>query len=151
MNLNRILATGLLIVACSLMAFKIDKDPLHKRKFTGFAQAIDVRDGTPRGKQFVDEIDFKNGRLYSLACWDKMEFQEITYEIKKDSTYKDGEEDKRYFEVLATTTNEKKEHLKIEITINGYNYQATYTLSKKDIPKKKFTCTATEKLKNPKK
>jgi hypothetical protein len=147
MNLNRILSAGLVIVACSLMAFKLDKDPLHKRKFKGFAQTIDVRDGTPRGKEFEDEVDFKNGKFYSLACWDKMEFAEITYEIKKDSTYKDGEEDKRYFEVLATTTNEKKEHLKVEIVIDGYEYKATYTLSKKDVVKKKFTSKATEKMK----
>ena len=151
MNLSRIFGAGLLIVTFSLVAFKNDKDPLHKRKFKGFANAVDLATGNPKGKPFEDEIDFKNGKVYSLTCWDKMEFQDITYEVKKDSAYTEEGEEKRYFEILATTVNEKKEHLAMEITIDGYDYKATYTLSKKDVVKKKFTSTATEKVKNPKK
>lgn len=150
MNLSKVIGAGLLVVTFSLVSFKIDKDPLHKRKFKGMAQTIDIRDNTPRGKPFEDEIEFKNGKVYSLACWDKMEFQDITYEIKKDSTYKEGEEEKRYFEILATSTNEKKDHIAMDITIDGYDYKAVYTLSKKDVVKKKFTSTATEKVKNKK-
>jgi hypothetical protein len=151
MNLNKIIGVSLLIVSLALVSYKNDKDPLHKRKFKGMAQTLDPKDGAPKGKPFEDEIEFKNGKVYSLACWDKMELQDITYEIKKDSTYKDGEDDKRYFEIIATTTNEKKEHIAMDITIDGYDYQATYSMSKKDVVKKKFSSTATEKVKNPKK
>lgn len=147
MNLNRILGFALLICACTLVSFKVDKDPLHKRKFKGMAQAINPADNVPKGKPFEDEIDFKNGQVYSLTCWDKMEFTEVKYEITTDSTYKDGEEDKRYFEILATSENAKKEKLTMNMTIDGYEYSAIYTLTKKDVVKKKFTSTATEKVK----
>jgi hypothetical protein len=150
MNLNRILCGGLLMAAFILVSFKNDKDPLHKRKFKGMAQAINPADNIPKGKPFEDEIDFKNGQVYSLACWDKAEFTEIKYEILKDSTYTEGEEEKRYFDILATSVNEKKDKLTMNITIDGYELKAIYTLSKKDVVKKKFTSTATEKVKSKK-
>ena len=147
MNLNRILSCGLMICTFALFSFKIDKDPMHKRKFKGMAQAINPADNVPKGKPFEDEIDFKNGQVYSLACWDKMEFADVKYEIVKDSTYKDGEEEKRYFDIIATSTNDKKDKLTMNITVDGYDYKAVYTLTKKDVAKKKFTSTATEKIK----
>ena len=150
MNLNRLLSVGLLIGAFALLSFKLDKDPLHKRKFK--ALATELKDGKPKsGKPNEDEIEFKNGKVYSLACWDKMEFQDIKYEISKDSVYTDEGEEKHYFEVLAITTNDKKETLTINLTVNGYDIEGTYTLKKKDSIKKMFTTIGTEKSKTPKK
>ncbi len=150
MNLNRIVGLSLLVVAFALVSFKIDKDPLHKRKFK--AQATEMKDGKPKsGKPIEDEIEFKNGKVYSSACWDKMEFVDIKYEISKDSTYTEEGEEKHYFEILASTTNEKKETLTMNITVNGYEIEGTYKLTKKDVIKKMFTTIGTEKVKNQKK
>ncbi|HWY38179.1 MAG TPA: hypothetical protein VNY73_06440 [Bacteroidia bacterium] len=135
------------MTSLALTAFRSDKDPLHKRKFAAKAQAIDAKDNTPKGKPFEDEIEFKNGKVYSLACWDKMEFQDIKYEITKDSTYKEGEEEKRLFEILATSSNDKKEQLCMNITIDGYDIKCIYKLIKKDVIKKMFTSNGTEKVK----
>lgn len=151
MNLTKVVGVGLVVAAAfGFTVNKHDKDPLHKRKFKGLATALDPATGNPKGKPFEDEIEFKNGKIYSLACWDKMEFQDITYELKKDSVYNDEGEEKHYIEILATTTNEKKDHLVIDVTVDGYDYKATYTLSKKDVVKKKFSSTATEQVKNKK-
>jgi len=150
MNLNRILGVALLLVTLTLVSFKMDKDPLHKRKFK--AQATEIKDGKPKsGKPIEDEIDFKNGKVYSSACWDKMEFQDIKYEITKDSTYTDEGDEKRYFEIVASTINDKKETLTMNITINGYEIEGTYKLTKKDAIKKMFTTMGTEKVKATKK
>jgi|ERR1035437_6782107 hypothetical protein len=150
MNLNRILGAGLLIATLTLVSFKIDKDPLHKRKFK--AQVTEIKDGKPKnGKPIEDEIEFKNGKVYSTVCWDKMEFQDIKYEITKDSTYTDEGEEKRYYEIVASTANEKKETLTMNFTIDGYSIEGTYKLTKKDVIKKMFTTIGTEKVKNPKK
>ena len=149
MNVKIIFGTCLVVTTLALVSFKIEKDALHKRKFT--AQATEIKDGKPKGgKPIEDEIEFKNGKVYSLACWDKMEFQEVQYEITKDSTYTDEGEDKHYYEVLAKTTNEKKETLTMNFTINGYDIEATYKLTKKDLVKKMFTSVGTEKVKKKK-
>jgi hypothetical protein len=137
------------VVSCTFFfaAWKSDKDPLHKRKFTAKAQVFDVRDGSAKGKPVDDEIEFKNGKVYSLACWDKMEFQDVPYEIKKDSTFQDGDEEKHYIEVEAKGENDKKETLTMSFTVNGYDIEGTYKLTKKDLLKKSLTTTGTEKVK----
>ena len=150
MNLNRILGIALLVVTLTLVSFKIDKDQLLKRKFK--AQATEIKDGKAKGgKPIEDEIEFKNGKVYSMTCWDKMEFQDIKYEISKDSAYTDEGEEKHKYEIIAITTNEKKEKLTMNFTIEGYDIEATYTLTKKDAIKKMFTSIGTEKVKNGKK
>ncbi len=149
MNVKRILGTGLLIAMLSLVSFKLDKDPLHKKKY--LAQGTEIKDGKPKGnKPIEDEIEFKNGKVYSSLCWEKMEFQDIKYEIKKDSSFTDAGQENRYFEVEAITTNDKKETLTMNLTVNGYDIEATYKLTKKDIVKKMFTSTGKEKVKNKK-
>lgn len=147
MNLKRIACLSLALVTFTLVSFTIDKDPLHKRKFKAQAQAVDPVTKAAKGKPFEDEIEFKNGKVYSLACWDKMEFQDVRYEITKDSTYTDEGEEKHYYEVLAQTTNDKKETIIMNLTVNGYDVEATYKLTKKDQVKKMFTSMGSEKVK----
>ncbi len=148
MNLNRIIGIGLLVTSLALVSFKGDKDPLHKKKF--IAQGTEIKDGKPKGnKPIEDEIEFKNGKVYSSLCWEKMEFQDVKYEIRKDSTYIDSSTttEKHYYEVEAITTNDKKETLTMNFTINDYEIDAIYKLTKKDLVKKHFTSTGKEKVK----
>ncbi len=148
MNLNRIIGIGLLITTLALVSFKGDKDALHKRKF--IAQGTEIKDGKPKGnKPIEDEIEFKNGKVYSSLCWEKMEFQDIQYEIRKDSTFMDSASstEKHYYEVEAITTNDKKETLTMNFIINDYDFDATYKLTKKEVVKKMFTSIGKEKVK----
>lgn len=150
MNALKLAGVAALVVSLAFTNYKGDKDPLHKKKFTG--QATEIRDGKPYSKKpLPDEIEFKNGKVYSSLVWDKMEFQDVKYAINKDSTYNDEGEEKRYFEVEAITTNEKNETVNMTFVINGYDIEATYKLIKKEVVKKMFTSTGKEKVKEKKK
>jgi len=146
MNLKKILGATLLIATFTLVSFKGDKDPLHKRKVD--AQVTEIKDGKPKGnKPGVDLIEFKNGKVYSSFCWDKMEFSDVKYAINKDSTFTDEGEEKHYMEVEAITTNDKNETLNMTFIVNGYDIEGSYKLVKKDVVKKMFTFTGKEKVK----
>lgn len=147
MNGVKILGVAGLIVSLAFTTFKGDKDPLHKKKFIG--QATEIKDGKPSTKKPVaDEIEFKNGKVYSSFVWDKMEFQDVKYAINKDSTFTDEAGDElHYMEVEAITSNDKNETINMTFTINGYDLEGTYKLVKKEVVKKMFTTTAKEKVK----
>ena len=146
MNAVKILGVAGLIASLAFTSYKGDKDPLHKKKYNGLA--VEIKDGKPTAKKPAeDEIEFKNGKVYSSFAWEKMEFQDVKYEINKDSTFTDEGEEKHYYEVVAVTTNDKKETINMTFTINGYDIDATYKLIKKDIVKKMFTSTGKEKVK----
>jgi hypothetical protein len=147
MNVVKILGVAGLIVSLAFTTYKGDKDPLHKRKFV--AEATEIKDGKPSSKKPApDEIEFKNGKVYSSFVWDKMEFQDIKYAINKDSTFTDESgEELHYMEVEAITTNDKKETINMSFTINGYDIEGTYKLVKKEVVKKMFTTAGKEKVK----
>lgn len=147
MNVVKILGFAGLVACLAFTNYKGDKDPLHKKKF--IAQATEIKDGKPSTKKPVeDEIEFKNGKVYSSFVWDKMEFQDVKYAINKDSTFtSDSGEELHYFEVEAITTNDKKETINMNFTINGYDIEGTYKLVKKDVVKKMFTTIGKEKPK----
>jgi hypothetical protein len=151
MNAFKIL--GIVGIAASLAftSYRGDVDPLKKRKFS--CMASEIKDGKPSGKKPVaDEIEFtKKGAVYSSFVWEKMEFQDVKYEVEKDSTFNEGGEELHYLQVKAVTTNDKKETLEMSFTINGYDIEGTYKLIKKDVVKKWFTTTGKEKLKEKKK
>lgn len=149
MNAFKIL--GVVGLAASL-AFTTpgETDPLKKRKFS--AMATEIKDGKPTAKKPApDEIEFtKKSEVYSSFVWEKMEFQDIKYEITKDSTYNEGGEELHYLEVKAVTTNDKKETLDITFKIKGEDIEGTYKLIKKDVVKKWFTTAGKEKVKKKK-
>lgn len=152
MNAFKILGIVGLAASLAFTTNRGDVDPLKKRKFS--AMASEIKDGKPTGKKPVaDEIEFtKKGAVYSSFVWDKMEFQDVKYEIEKDSTFSgDGGEEMHYLQVKAITTNDKKETLEMSFTINGYDIEGTYKLIKKDVVKKWFTTTGKEKVKEKKK
>ncbi len=150
MNAGKILGfVGIVASLAFTTAYRGEKDPLHRKKFS--ALATEIKDGKPSTKKPVaDEIEFKNGKVYSSFVWDKMEFSDVKYAINKDSTYSDEGEEKRYFEIEAITTNDKNETINMQFTINGYDIEASYKLIKKEVVKKSFTSTGKEKVKEKK-
>lgn len=149
MNAFKILGAAGIIVSLAFTTYKGDKDALHRKKYS--CLATEIKDGKPTNKKpAADEIEFKNGKVYSSFCWDKMEFQDVKYSINKDSVYNDEGEEKHYYEVEAITTNDKNETITINYTINGYEIEGTYKLVKKEVLKKSFTTTGKEKVKEKK-
>ena len=150
MNAVRILAVAGLAASLAFTTIK-GEDALHRKKYS--AMATEIKDGKPTGrKPMPDEIEFKKGKVYSSYCWEKTEFQDVKYEITKDSTFTgEGGEELHYYEVLAVTSNDKDQTINMSFIINGYDIEATYKLTKKDVLKKHFTSTGKEKVKEKKK
>jgi hypothetical protein len=151
--MNALKVLGIVGVAASLAFTTVvgEKDPLHKKKYA--AMASEIKDGKPTGKKPVaDEIEFKNGKVYSSYVWEKTEFQDVKYAINKDSTFTgDSGEELHYYEVEAITTDDKNQTINMTFVINGYDIEATYKLIKKDVVKKHFTSSGKEKVKEKKK
>ena len=136
-----------IIILFTFSAFKGDKDKLHKRHFT-----INITDGK-KPKAIPDEIFFKDGKVY---CGDfvseKLEVKDqIKYEIKKDSTYKDDDVDIEYIEIFATTQLEKKEIFEFHCVIENFEAQGTMKLFKNDKEKRALEFSGPEKVKTKKK
>lgn len=151
MNALKILGIAAIAGSLAFTTIKGEKDALHKKKYE--AMAIELKDGQPtRKKPVPDQIEFKNGKVYSSYVWEKTEFQDVKYAINKDSTFTgDGGEELHYYEVEAITTDDKNQTINMFFVINGYDIEATYKLIKKDVVKKHFTSTGKEKVKKKKK
>lgn len=153
MNALRILAVAGIAVSLSFTNFKGDKDALHKKKYN--AMATEIKDGKPTNKKPApDEIEFKNGKVYSSWVYEKTDppFADLKYAINKDSTFtNEAGEEMHYYEVEAISTNDKNETMNMFFVINGYDIEATYKLIKKDVIKKMWTSTGKEKVKEKKK
>lgn len=135
-----------LVILTGLVAFKGDKDKLHKRDFT-----VEVIEGTkPKGK--ADEISFKDGKVYpGDIANEKMGVSWIRYELKKDSTYMEDDIEKEYIEVFADSELEKGEKLEFTCVIEDFGIEGTMKLMKGDKIKKTFTFSGKEKPKKSKK
>ena len=151
MNLTKIIGLAGLSL-CLAFTFPGGKDPLHKKKYE--ALVTEIKDGKPSAKKPApDEIEFKNGKVYSSFVYDKTDggFSDVKYEISKDSVFTDDSgTEAHYYEILAITTNDKNETINMSFTINGYDIEGTYKVIKKDIVKKHFTTIGKEKVKQKK-
>lgn len=95
----------LFAVVFSLLAFKGEKDPLHKRTFT--VMLDEVRDGVPAKKGISDKWSFKEGKMFSDYMYDKFGYKWMRYRINKDSIYTDSTDTEvRLLEVEASFTND---------------------------------------------
>lgn len=143
---------GLLIpVVLMLFSFRGEKDALNKKIFT--ASVTEIRDGKPKsGKPGEDEIEFKDGKVFSTFCFDKLEWKWIKYNIVTDTTFiEEDSTETRKFVVEASSTNEKDETLYMNFVITNYEIEGSYKLTKRDIPKKLFEFQGREKVKKSKK
>jgi len=153
MNIRRIFSNSCLGLAAFVFvttAFKGEKDPLHKRVFT--LGVVEVKDGAAAKKSIADEMEFKDGKLYSDFLNKKFGYKWIKYRINKDSIFTDSAEvEIRHLEVEATTTDESNNTLAVNVIVENWDIEGFFKLTKNDKPKKYFDFTGFEKGGKPKK
>jgi len=122
-----------------------DKDPLHKRIF--LTNVVEIKNGTFSNKSIADELEFKDGKLFSKFLNDKFNINWIKYSIQKDTTYIDSitEADVRCFEVKALYKNDNKEETFVTCKIENEYIQGDIKILKNDKLKKQFEFSGTEK------
>lgn len=150
MNLKHIIisASVLTIGLLSINAIKKGepKDSLDKRKFT--VTMTEIKEGSPPKKGVEDELEFKGGKFFSTFLFDKSEFKWIKYEITKDSTYTDEEQNEGHWtEAEITTTDDSDQTLLVKCVVDNYDISGEIKITKKDKLKKKYEFTGKEKAK----
>ena len=134
------------VLALSVFSFKGDKDALNKKIYT--LQVNEMKDGQPKSKKPADdELEFKDGKVFSNILFDKHEFKWMKYKITKDSTYEDEGEQKHWIEATASSTNEKDETIVMTVKVDNYDIDGSYKLTKHDVPKKQYDFIGKEKAK----
>ncbi len=126
------------------------KDALDKRIFTVIM--TEVKENSAPKKGVEDEIEFRaNKGMFSTFLFDKLEYKWIKYEVKKDSTFMDEEENEvHWVEAEISTTDDKDQTLMMTCTVEDYNIQGEIKITKKDKLKKKFEFVGKEKAKKKK-
>ena len=142
---NLALACG---VAFAFFSFKGEKDALDKKIYT--LQINEIKDGVAKNKKpFEDELEFKNGTLFSIFLRDKHGISKwIKYKITKDSTYDDEGTEKRWIEAQGMFTNEDTDETTyVNVKVDDYDIDGSYKITKKDIQKKLYEFVGKEKVK----
>lgn len=141
-----IITTTACVLAFAFFSFKGDKDALNKKIYT--LQVDEMRDGKPKGKKPAeDELEFKDGKVFSNIAFEKHGFKWMKYKVTKDSTYDDEGEQKQWIEAESMATNDLDETMIINVKVDQYDISGTYKLTKRDIPKKLYEFVGKEKVK----
>lgn len=149
MNLKHIIisASVLTVALISINAIKKGepKDGLDKRKFT--VTMTEIKEGSPPKKGVEDEFEFKAGKgLFSNFLFEKLEYKWIKYEIIKDSTYTDEEQNENHYtEASASTTDANDQTMIMKCVVDNFNISGEIKITKKDKLKKKFEFSGKEK------
>lgn len=152
MKKNILLTALVLIVVLGINATLIEKDPLHGKTYEVIQTEYKDSIPKPGAKPLKDEIFFKNGKLFSDIASEKLKFEKmIKYEITKDSSYSEGDEEKRYYEIEGSHENDDGQTLNISIKIDDINIEGSMKLMKGDKLKKYYEFTGKEKAKKAKK
>lgn len=139
-----------LFVLITLLAFKGEKDSLHKRTFN--IMLDEVRDGVPAKKGISDKMTFKDGKLFSDYLFDKFGYKWLRYRINKDSIFTDSTDTEvRMLEVEASATNEDNQTVTINFITQEWDIDGTVKITKNDKIKKYFDFVGREKGGKPKK
>lgn len=126
------------------------KDALDKRIFKVIM--TEIKEGAAPKKGLDDEIEFKGGKMFSTFLFDKMEYKWIKYEVKKDSTFTDEEQNEvHWVEAEISTTDDKDQTMLMTCTVEDYDIHGEIKITKKDKLKKKFEFIGKEKDKKKKK
>lgn len=140
-------------VVVSLYAFKGgDKDALHKRVF--YLSLTEIKEGTgPAKKTILDEIEFKDGKVFSEYFYERYSYKWMRYRINRDSAYVDSTDTKvRQLDVEASYTDEAtNQTLTMQLTIVEWDLEGTIRITKNDKLKKHFDVVGFEKGGKPKK
>lgn len=142
---------ALVVISLSaLVAFKGEKDPLHKRVFN--ISLSEVKDGQPKGKPIADKMYFKDGKLFTDYLYDKFGYKYIRYRINKDSAYVDSTDTEvRLLEVEASATDEDNQTVLINFTQVEWDIDGVIKITKNDKLKRYFDFVGFEKGGKPKK
>jgi hypothetical protein len=127
------------------------KDSLDKRVFT--VTMTEFKEGTPPKKGVEDELEFKAGKgFFSLFLEDKLGLKWVKYEITKDSTYTDEDQNEvKLTEAQISTTDDSDQTINIKCLVEDYDISGEIKVTKKDKLKKQYTFTGKEKEKKKKK
>jgi hypothetical protein len=151
MNLKHIIisASVLTLGVLSINAIKKGepKDTLDKRKFT--VTMTEIKEGAAPKKGVEDELEFKAGKgMFSLFLFDKLQYKWIKYEITKDSTYTDEDQNEGHWtEAEISTTDENDQTMIMKCTVDNYDISGEIKITKKDKLKKKYEFSGKEKAK----
>jgi hypothetical protein len=146
-NLQRVVIA---VLAVFIMAFKGEKDPLHKRVFN--VSLDEVKEGVVAKKVIADKFSFKDGKVFSDYLYEKYGYKWIRYRINKDSIYTDSTDTEvRLLEVEASATDENNQTATINFVTVEWDIDGTIKLTKNDKMKKYFDFSGREKGGKPKK
>lgn len=138
------------ILALFINATLKEKDPLGKRKYDNII--IEVKDGVNAKKGVSDELEFKDGKLFSMFLFDKFEYKWMKYKVNKDSTYIDETETEiSYFEVECSYTDDNNQTFIMTCKIDNFDIDGEMKITKNDKLKKMFVFNGKEKYSKPKK
>lgn len=152
MSTNKLLKYTFLAGVILLFANAVlkEKDPLHKKIYN--TTIIEVKDGQNSKKGVTDELEFKDGKLFSNFLMNKFDYKWLKYEINKDSTYIDSTETEiRYIEFESSYTDDKDQTMVMKCTIDEYSIDGEIKITKNDKLKKMFVFNGKEKYVKPKK
>ncbi len=154
MNLKHIIisATVLTVGILSINAIKKGepKDNLDKKIFT--VTMTELKEGAPAKKGVEDEMEFKAGKgMFSQFLFDKLEYKWVKYQITKDSTYTDEEQNEnQWIEAEISTTDDKDQTMIMKCVVDNFDISGEIKITKKDKLKKKFEFSGKEKAKKKK-
>lgn len=142
-----------MVLFMTLVAFKSEKDSLHKRVFN--IMLDEVKDGVPmkaEKKGIADKMSFKDGKLFSDFLFEKYGYKWMRYRINKDSVYTDSTDTEvRLLEVESSATNEDNQTVTINFVSVEWDLDGTIKITKNDKLKKYYDMVGREKGGKPKK
>lgn len=123
------------------------KDEFDKKTFA--ITITEIKEGQAPKKGVADELYFKAGKgVYSDFLAEKYDFKYIKYEIKKDSTFTDEEQNEvHWVEAEASITDASDQTMTMTIVLEDYDIRGEIKITKKDKLKKRFEFTGKEKPK----
>lgn len=150
MNLKHIIISASVVAlgVLSINAIKKGepKDSVDKRKF--IVNITEVKEGGPPKKPVEDEYEFKGGKFFSQFLMDKYDIKWVKYEITKDSTYTDEEQNENHYtEAEISTTDATDKTIIVKVVVDNYDISGEIKETKKDKLKKKYEFIGKEKPK----
>lgn len=134
----------------ALLAFKGEKDSLHKRIF--YVNLTESKDGEPVKKSISDKFYFKDGKVFSDYLHEKFGYSYIRYRINHDTTYMDSTNTRvRELWAEASATDEDDQTAAITFTTVEWDIDGVVKITRKDKLKKYYDFAGREKGGKPKK
>lgn len=122
------------------------KDALDKKKYN--VTISEIRENQPPKKGVADELEFKAGKgFFSQFLFDQKGFKWMKYEVTKDSTFTDEEQNEVHIiEANISSTNEEDETVLINCSVEDYDIKGEIKVTKKDKLKKRYEFSGKEKV-----